>query len=205
MEAIEAMRMELDDPTVTPESFFAWVSGQQGRYELVGGDVVMMAGAGRRHDAIVVNLIAAIRPQTKGSPCRTFTADTYVVTGPSTRRMPDMGVDCGKPSDNSLTADKPSLIVEVLSPSTGGFDLTVKLAEYQTLQSLDYILFVDTENPSVHLYSRGIDGIWLDFVLNGLDAVVQFPKLNISISLRDIYDELEFRPKPKLVEFSSII
>jgi Uma2 family endonuclease len=67
--------------------------------------------------------------------------------------MPDLGVDCGKPDDNALTADQPSLIVEVLSPSTGGFDLTVKLAEYQSLASLDYILFVDTETANVHLYS----------------------------------------------------
>jgi hypothetical protein len=38
--------------------------------------------------------------------------------------MPDMGVDCGNPDENSLMAYKPSL-VEVLSPNTGGFDLTV--------------------------------------------------------------------------------
>jgi hypothetical protein len=39
--------------------------------------------------------------------------------------MPDMGVDCGNPDENSLMAYKPSLVVEVLSPNTGGFDLTV--------------------------------------------------------------------------------
>jgi hypothetical protein len=76
----------------------------------------------RRH---VVNLIAAIRPQTRGGPCQDFTGDTYVATTASTRRMPDMGVDCGNPDENSLMAYKPSLVVEVLSPNTGGFDLTV--------------------------------------------------------------------------------
>ena len=62
------MTIRPDHATLTPEEFFAWVPGQEGRYELVEGDVVMMAGAGRRHDAIVVNLIAAIRPQTRGTP-----------------------------------------------------------------------------------------------------------------------------------------
>jgi Uma2 family endonuclease len=60
--------------------------------------------------------------------------------------MPDVGVDCGKPDDDSLTADKPSLVVEVLSPTTLAMDVTIKLQEYQSLGSLDYVLLVDTES-----------------------------------------------------------
>ena len=88
-----------------------------------------------------------------------------------------MGIDCGKPDDNSLITDKPSLVVEVLSPTTGGFDVTIKLAEYQGVPSLDYILFVDTENPTIHLYRRGNGGLWLDEVLKGLDAVVELSQI----------------------------
>ncbi len=188
---------------ITPEQFFAWVSRQEERYELVDGEVVMMAGAGRRHDRIVVNLTTAIHTQIKGGPCQTFTGDTYVVTSSSTRRMPDLGVDCGKPDDDSLTADKPCLIVEVLSPTTGGFDVTVKLAEYQSLPSVDYILFVDTESPNVHLYSRNDDRLWKDVVLKGLETLVELKRLNVSLELREIYSGLEFRLKPKLVGLPS--
>lgn len=196
------MSIQSESAPITPQEFFAWVPGQQGRYELVEGEVVMMAGAGRRHDAIVVNLIAAVRPQTRNGPCKTFTGDTYVATTGSNRRMPDMGIDRGKPDDTSLLADKPSLVVEVLSPTTGGFDVTIKLAEYQAVPSLDYILFVDTENPTVHIYRRGDGGLWQDEVLKGLDAVVNLEKLRVSLPLRDIYEGLEFRPKPKLVQMS---
>jgi Uma2 family endonuclease len=188
---------------ITPEQFFSWVSGREERYELVDGEVVMMAGAGRRHDRIVVNLTAAIHSQIRGGPCQTFTGDTYVATSSSTRRMPDLGIDCGKPDDDSLMADKPSLVVEVLSPTTGGFDVTVKLAEYQSLPSLEYILFVDTESPNVHLYSRSDDGFWKDVVLKGLEALVELEKLNVALELREIYSGLEFRPRPTLVEFPS--
>src|SRR3954469_13495416 len=113
--------------TISPERFFAWVVDQQERFELVEGQIVMEAGAGRRHDHIVVNLTAAVHAQVKGGPCQTFTSDTYVSTSPSTMRMADLGVDCGKPDDDSLTADKPTLVIEVLSPTTKGFDVTVKL------------------------------------------------------------------------------
>jgi Uma2 family endonuclease len=186
--------------TISPERFLAWVTGQEERFELVEGEVVMMAGAGRRHDSIVVNLTAAVHSRVRGGPCQTFTSDTYVSTSPSTRRMADLGVDCGKPDDNSLTADKPALVIEVLSPTTGGFDITIKLAEYQSLPSMDYILFVDTEMPNVHLYSRDKDGRWEDRVIKGLDAAVDFPKLNVILTLAEIYDGLQFRERPRLVE-----
>lgn len=194
------MRVNQDDAKMTPEAFLAWAPAQDARYELVGGEVLMMAGAGRRHDAIVTNLISTIRPQTRGGPCQTFTGDTYIVTGPMSRRMPDMGIDCDNPADDSLTADKPALIVEVLSPTTRSFDVSVKLAEYKMLPALKYILFVDTEHPSVQFFWRDADGIWKDSVLAGFEARIELTSINVSISLADIYDELSFRPKPKLVE-----
>ena len=194
------MNIKVDPAAVTPEQFFSWVTTQDGRYELVDGEVVMMAGAGRRHDAIVVNLTAALHAQTRSGPCQTFTGGTYVVITPSTRRMPDLGVDCGKPAEDSLVADRPALLVEVLSPTTGGFDVTVKLAEYQALPCLDYILFVDTDSPNVHLYSRGPASAWTDAVLKGLDAIIRLDTLNVTLRLHDVYAGLEFRPRPRLVE-----
>jgi Uma2 family endonuclease len=78
-------------PPISPEQFFAWVTGQQERFELVEGEIVPMAGAGRRHDSIVVNLTTAVHSQIRGGPRQTFTGDTYVSTSPSTRRMADLG------------------------------------------------------------------------------------------------------------------
>jgi len=194
------MDIKVDQTSITPEQFFSWVIGHDARYELVDGEIVAMAGAGRRHDSIVVNLTTAIHSQTRGGPCQTFTGDTYVATSAATRRMPDLGIDCGKPDDTALTADRPALVVEVLSPTTGGFDVTVKLAEYQALGSLDYILFVDTESPNVHLYSRDSDRNWIDIVLKGLEAIVELHRLHVTLGLQDIYAGLEFRPRPRLVE-----
>ena len=191
--------------TTNPEQFLAWVTGQDERFELVEGEIVMMAGAGRRHDSIVVNLTTAVHSQVRGGPCQTFTSDTYIATSPSTRRMADLGVDCGKPDDNALTADTPALVIEVLSPSTGGFDVTVKLAEYQSLPSMDYILFVDTEMPTAHLYFRGAEGRWEDRIIKGLDSAIELSKLNVILKLADIYDGLQFRERPRLVAVADVV
>ena len=61
---------------------------------------------------------------------------------------------------------------------------------------------MDTESPTVHLYRRSEDGLWRDDVLKGLDAVVELGKLKISVPLREIYEGLQFRPKPRLVQIS---
>lgn len=185
---------------LSTEQFFAWLPGQEGRYELVDGEVVMMAGAGRRHDRVVVNLIAAMDGQLRSGPCQTFTGDTYVSTSPTTRRMPDAGVDCGKPDEESLEADKPALLVEVLSPTTRAMDVTIKLQEYQALDTLEYLLLVDTEHPKVQSHFRKDDRSWTSAVVEGLDASIMFAKLNMELKLSDIYRALEFRPKPRLVQ-----
>jgi Uma2 family endonuclease len=185
---------------ITVEQFFSWVARREKRFELVEGHIVMEAGAGRRHDSIVVNLTTAVHAQVRGGPCQTFTSDTYVSTSPSTRRMADLGVDCGNPNDDSLTADKPTLVVEVRSPTTKRVDVTAKREEYQSLPSMEYILLVDTEMPNVHLYRRDQDGRWEDRVVKGLDAVIELPKLKLVLKLAEIYDGLQFRERPRLVE-----
>ncbi|WP_225643135.1 Uma2 family endonuclease [Bradyrhizobium australafricanum] len=52
-----------------------------------------------------------------------------MATASATRRMSDLGVDCGNPADDSLEADEPTMVVEVLSPTNEGFEVTLKLAE----------------------------------------------------------------------------
>ncbi len=185
---------------VSADQFLNWVVGREQRFELVDGQIVMMAGAGRRHDRIVVNLTAALHPQIKKGPCQTFTGDTYIAVSPTTRRMPDLGVDCGKPADESMVADRPMLLVEVLSPTTSGFDTTVKLAEYQALGSVEYILLLDTETPSVHLYARDPEARWTDTLIRNPGAAIEIPKLGVRLLLADIYAGLEFRQRPRLVE-----
>ena len=185
---------------ITPERFLGWVSGRDERYELVEGRVVMMAGAGRRHDKIVVSLTAALHPQIAKGPSQTFTGDTYIAVSDHTRRMADLGVDCGNPADHAMTADAPVLLIEVLSPTTSGFDVTVKLAEYQALGSVQYILLLDTETPSVHLYRRGEDLRWADEIVEGLDASFDLVKLDVRLTLADIYAGLDFRSRPTLVQ-----
>jgi Uma2 family endonuclease len=115
---------------------FEWQTRQKERYELVAGfPVRMMAGARNVHDDIVVNLLAELRGQLRGSGCRPFTGDGTIETLPGQIRPPDLGVDCGPRDPEGLKATLPRIVAEMLSPSTRDFDTFEKLAEYMPGQA----------------------------------------------------------------------
>ena len=114
--------------------------------------------------------------------------------------MADFGVDCGPFDDKSMAAAEPTLVVEILSPTTRAFDGNDKLEEYKTVPSLRYILLVDPEQPLVRLYRRETAADWLSDRIFGLDAAVEMPDLALNLRLADLYDGLVFQPRPTPVE-----
>jgi Uma2 family endonuclease len=182
----------------TLDEFFAWQERQAERYELVNGRPLrMMAGAKNVHDDIVVNILTEIGPKLRGTGCRPFTGDGSVETYPGQIRRPDIGVDCGNRDPNAYKAGDPRLVVEVLSPTTRDFDSTRKLEEYKTIAGLEYILFVEPNEPSVAIWSRSEDA-WSEARIVDLEAKVELPKLGIDLAMRAIYEDVEFPPAPRL-------
>ena len=99
---------------MTPEGFYAWQEAMDEKYELVDGYPLMSPPGTRRHDQIVVNLIANLGNQLAGTDFQGFTSAITIATAPRTRRRADLGVDCGPFRDEDYAASKPKLVVEVL-------------------------------------------------------------------------------------------
>jgi Uma2 family endonuclease len=135
----------------------------------------------------------------RGGPCRLFTADVAVKIPNGQVRRPDVGVHCSAFNENAPSAAEPVLVVEVLSRSTESTDRYRKLEEYKTVPGLRHILLVDPATPQAVLWSREADGAWGHAVLTGLDAVAELPGIGAALRLADIYEELTFRPAPRLV------
>ena len=114
---------------MTADEFLEWDEFQTDRHELVDGLPVAMAGAKRRHDQIVVNAIISIGVQLGSGRCRVFSDDTAVRIPAGNVRRPDVGIDCGVFDDNAAAADAPTVVIEVLSPTTREFDMFGKLDE----------------------------------------------------------------------------
>jgi Uma2 family endonuclease len=182
---------------MTIEAFLAWQSGQDRRYELVGGEPVAMAGAKLRHDRVTGNAFSEIRRQMRsgGSPCDAFTADIGIRTPAGNIRRPDVSVLCPPFDEEATTSDSPRLIVEVLSESTERVDRLIKLDEYKAIESLDYILVVDPTRIDTGFWSRDAGRTWHSTPSRDLNAVIEMPGLGISLGLASLYERVPVEPR----------
>lgn len=190
----------MDDPTgdikaektMTVEEFYDWQQRQDDRYELVEGvPVKMMTGASNYHDVIVVNIVASLHGQLRGSRCRATTPDTAVRTKIRSIRRPDVTVTCDEPRPDAYEAGAPKLVVEVLSPSNAGRGWQRKLDEYFRRQGLPYVLLVDSEAIGATLYTRS-EAAWEPAEFESRDDVIELGEISCKLALSDMYEGLTF-------------
>ncbi|HEX8339920.1 MAG TPA: Uma2 family endonuclease [Tepidisphaeraceae bacterium] len=174
------------------------------RHEFRDGEIVAMPGGTVEHSQICVNLIASISTQLRGTPCQVFESNLRSRIEPSRRNVyPDLTIVCGPvqrdPRDKSKgTILNPRVVIEVLSPSTEKYDRTEKRDHYLKVPTLEMHVLVEQDQPRVESVTRTPDGRWeLDYA-SGLDGVLRLPVLKIEVSLRDVYDRVEFPPSPPL-------
>jgi Uma2 family endonuclease len=97
-----------------------------------------------------------------------------------------------------MTASKPTIIVEVSSPGTAVFDYGTKLREYQGIESVDTVMQIESEIALVKVHRRQKNGAWSEETVEEFDVAVPLASLAASIALKDIYDTLDVRPRPRL-------
>jgi Uma2 family endonuclease len=180
---------------MTPEEFFEWQNRQDKNYELVDGVPVLplkaMVGATSRHDRVTVNTLGMLYNQLRGGPCRPQTQDQAIRLPSGRVRRPDLLVECGNPRPDSMAADAPRVVVEVLSPSTLRYDRFQKLEEYKTHPAIRVILLIDTEAPQLTLWRRDGEG-WSRSEVQGLDSVVELAEISARLPLVDLYEGVSF-------------
>ena len=90
----------------------------------------------------------------------------------------------------------PRVIVEVLSPTTEGYDRGEKFRDYRTLASFEEYVLISQTQAVVETFVRQADGIWfIAGTYAGLDAVAAIRCLRLELKLSQIYDGIVFPPK----------
>ena len=142
----------------TPEEYLARERQTSGKSEFYGGEIFAMTGASRWHNLIVSNILRELSSQLKGRPCVAYPSDMRVkVSTTGLYTYPDVVVVCGDEQFEDTEQDtllNPTLIVEVLSPSTVRYDRVEKSAHYRKLDSLQEYLLVAQDRPHVEHYAR---------------------------------------------------
>lgn len=172
---------------MSEEAFFEFIRTRDEKWELRQGEAVMMAPSDQRHQNIAANALASLHTQLRGKKCRPTTANTGVATTSGTVRYPDVVVDCGRRDDQSMVATEPTVVIEVLSSTTRGFDSHRKVFEYKSKPEITFILLIDTNSACVLLHYREGKG-WGETIHDDLDDVIILPRIGAGLSLSEIYE-----------------
>jgi len=161
------------------------------RHEYVDGEVFAMAGAGEAHNLIAGNIFAKLRGLVRGGPCRVYISDMKLrVKTWKAYYYPDVMVTCNPTDSEANYKERPSLVVEVLSPSTERTDRREKMLAYRTLTDLREYLLVATDKQHVELYRRDAQDEWQLTNLIPADGI-HLESLGYDLSLNDIYEDVK--------------
>ena len=181
-----------DVPVLTPEEYLRRERDASERHEYLDGYLLPVAGASETHVRIVLNLSIALGPTLLDAGCFAGSNDMRVrVDEEGMYAYPDFVAVCGEPprysEDGSHSLLNPTLLVEVLSPSTRNFDRSEKFARYRTLGTLREYLTVEQSTPRVEQHTRQADGRWLLTETTDLGATLRLESVACDLPLADLY------------------
>ena len=179
----------------TPEEYLAIDRQSDSKNEYFNGEVFAMTGASRKHNIITSNVNSSLNTQLKGRQCEVYSSDMRVkVSSTGLYTYPDVVVVCGSPSFEDKEVDtltNPTLIIEVLSKSTEGYDRGDKFGHYRKLASLLEYILISQDRHNVEHYIRQLDNQWLLSEASDLQATIELPAINCKLPLADIYDKVD--------------
>lgn len=182
----------------TEAEYLAFEQASEHKHEYYQGDVYAMTGGTEFHNLLSGNTYAALHAQLRRRECRVYNSDQrlkIMATGLYT--YPDVTVVCGQPQfveASRLTLINPTVIVEVLSPSTERYDRGMKFRHYRTLPSLHDYLLIAQDEPRIEHYSRQSDVIWQLAEAVGLTAQLTLRSIECVLALADVYEKVELEP-----------
>jgi Uma2 family endonuclease len=176
------------------EEYLALERRSETKSEYLNGEIFAMTGASRKHNIIAGNVFAELHGQLKGRGCEVYTNDMRVwIPAVDLFTYPDVVVACGQPDFTDAEIDtllNPTLIVEVLSPSTESYDRGIKFAYYRTLPSLaEYLILAQGRVYAEHWVRQGGGG-WLLTETDRREDVLELPSTGCMLALADVYDRV---------------
>jgi Uma2 family endonuclease len=183
-------------PRLTPEEYLAFDRAAPIRYEYYDGQMWAMAGGSYHHANIIDDTTGELYVALKGGPCEVTSSELRVCISPAgLYTYPDLLAVCGEPKfldGHNDTLLNPTLIIEVLSPSTELHDRKFKAAQYRKIESVQEYALIAQEEPRVEVYRRQPGGAWLLTEFEGLAASCRFESVNCTLALSDIYRRVTF-------------
>ena len=197
---------------MTVEEYLRFEERSKYKHEYMDGEVIrlhdnpknpQLAGNRVSHIFIVSNLCFYLRLvlRDKKKLCQVGTTEMRVLLRDDHYAYPDVFAVCGELSlvpDIFDTLENPCVIFEVLSKSTEVRNRGDKAIDYRKLASLTDYLLVSQDKMRVERQTRRKNGDWIIEVFEQAEDEIYLVSLDCSINIKDIYENIEFPPKPHL-------
>ena len=175
---------------MTVEEYLVYDATHEGKHEFYNGEVVAMAGSTLVHALLAVNVSSALHVRLRGGPFRVFSSDLRIAIEQTGAYVyPDVSVVCGAArviGEAPGATTNPTLLVEVLSPTTEAHDRGAKAAHYRHIEGLKAYALVSSMRRHVEVHYRGDDGIWRIHEAEAA-GTVHIPTMDLALSLGDVY------------------
>lgn len=181
-------------PTMTETEYLAFDRASDTKHEYIHGEVVAMSGASEAHNLITVNCLVALKNGLHGKPCKVYPSDMRLkVAATGLYAYPDVSVVCGEAqfSDDALdTLLNPTVLIEVLSPSTERFDRGRKAQAYRQLPSLQVYLLIAQDVARVEEYRRQAENTWILIDHTDSTAQINLSSIGCRMTLVQLYEQV---------------
>lgn len=184
------MRLNAAYRPITAAEFLEMDFGTDKKFELHKGVIYMMAGGTEAHAWVQLNISTWLRTRLRGTSCRPYSAEMGLGVTEVDVRYPDISIYCNQPPRDTLSQSKqlenPTVVIEVLSPSTATYDQGEKLDEYKAIASIRTIAFVDPVNELCRTLERQGHGAWCDQTFSATRGI-PLPTLDFTIPHDEIF------------------
>jgi Uma2 family endonuclease len=167
---------------------------EQIRYEFYRGQVFSMAGGTKKHNLLGRRIANSLDSAFSQKGCQVFMNDVKLQLAENQHYVyPDVMLTC-HPDDlkdeNAVFIAFPSIIVKILSPSTGEYDRTEKKKKYFKISSLQVYILINPDKYSVEVYEKE-KSFWRYNLYESKDEILRLRKFQLEIPMQLIYEGFE--------------
>jgi Uma2 family endonuclease len=183
-------------PYITIEQYLLAEREGTEKHEYFAGHVYLMSGASARHNRIAGSTYASLYSQLRRRNCNVYPSDMRVKaveTGLYT--YPDITIVCGNKQyedEKEDTLVNPTIIIEILSPSTEKYDRGKKFLNYRTILSLREYILISQDSYHIEQYVRQSNNKWVLSEASGKDAQLELSTIQCVLALDEVYEKVDF-------------
>jgi Uma2 family endonuclease len=183
------------EPRLTVNDYLNLERDSTVKHQFYNGEIYAMAGAHPVHNEIAVNGIVITKGQVGKGKCKVYGSDQRVKTPTGLYTYPDISIVCGKRefnNDKPPTLLNPTVIIEVLSPTTETFDRGEKFHQYRSIQSLQAYILISSTSQRIEYFARQENNLWRIDVVDTPDGLIEISAVGCTLSIADVYADVEF-------------